>query len=593
VTLVLLCSLPCGASAYIDATMNLGQIVGQSSHISVLEVDRAVPAKQTILFKTVAVLKGKPTEQPVKHLLSRMNHPDATEFALDWAEPGATAIAFGSDKTTLICMGKFWYQCQEQQNGWWLMSRGRPELSLAYFGSAEKLRRHVVAMLEKKQVMVTAVQHGGQVYAYEALAHKEMLLGRPSSIWRVKASLAMQGSVQIDGTPTLTLPPNYVVGLGAGVAEDVPPLVESLQKGADRARREAAEELGWIGPPAKAALGALTEALQDPDGLLRVRAASAIAAIDPQHPAYLPALAGALKEQDGRVRKAAIRALGDIGPEAKGAVPALVAIVQGDSDLRPAAIETLGRIGPDARAAVGQLIEALKDPGVKAVASTALGRIGPAARTAIPALAEELQRTADVNLPAARALARIGGPDAARAVVPYLVRLLDKADPEQRWDTIYILGTMGPDARDAVPALVKLAEGGHPSAGVALVQIDLRAAVPYLPRSAFWDKGVKIKEILPRLQRGLHDPDAGVRCMAAWGLWKFERIKGPDAVAVMVAALDKANDPAARQAAAMYLGQLGPVAKDAIADLRAAAAQDANPRLQKAAAEALNQIGAK
>jgi HEAT repeat protein len=186
----------------------------------------------------------------------------------------------------------------------------------------------------------------------------------------------------------------------------------------------------------------------------------------------------------------------------------------------------------------------------------------------------------------------MGGPDAARAVVPHLVRLLDKADHEQRWDTIYILGTMGPDARDAVPALVKLAEGGDPSAGVALVQIDLHAAVPYLPRSAFWDKGVKIKEILPRLQRGLHDPDAGVRCMAAWGLWKFEQLKGAEALPVMVAALDKTNDLAARRAAAMYLGQLGPAANEAIADLRAAA-QDEDPRLQKAAAEALKQFEAK
>lgn len=190
------------------------------------------------------------------------------------------------------------------------------------------------------------------------------------------------------------------------------PVLEHLLKsdGPAAPRWYAADVLGQIGPPARAAGPALVAALHDPDPT---------------------------------VRKVAIQSIGKLAPEVPGAVPALI-------ELFPdvGAVRAVAEFGPAAGDAVPKLIPLLDDPdpAVRRNACRTLGRIGAAARSAVPALTARLT---DPNPPvreyAAKALGWIG-PSAASAI-PELVKLL--ADPEAvaRQGAVQALGDMGPAAK--------------------------------------------------------------------------------------------------------------------------------------------------
>ena len=108
--------------------------------IVVLEVDRVSRDKQVVLFKKVADLKGNGAPDVVKHKLTDGFHPRQARTVLDWAEPGKIAISFQTGRSSLTCIGGFWYACGAGADSWWTMTAGRPELSYAYRGSTARLR---------------------------------------------------------------------------------------------------------------------------------------------------------------------------------------------------------------------------------------------------------------------------------------------------------------------------------------------------------------------------------------------------------------------------------------------------------------------
>jgi len=123
-------------------------------------------------------------------------------------------------------------------------------------------------------------------------------------------------------------------------------------------------------------------------------------------------------------RKQAAEALGQIGPKAQDALPDLTkALLDPESRVCIAAVEALGQIGPAERV-IPILIAVLgdDDPGIGLAASEALARIGP---EAIPALIEALKH----DTLAQSAAIREGAAEA--------------------------LGLIGPEAREAVPALIQ------------------------------------------------------------------------------------------------------------------------------------------
>jgi HEAT repeat protein len=530
----LLAALLLGAAAveprYVDGSPSLGKIIHDSTNIVVLQVDRVNADKRAILFKKVADLKGESAAGPVAHQLSDGWHPREPKFVLTWAESGKRAVFFSNGATALTCIGPYWYQSYASQGSWWTMLLGRPDLSYAYTGSAERLHGALGAILEGKEAVVTAVKHEeGRWGTYANVAFREVMRGKDNPVWRIRASLAM---------PPLTMnvsrDPRWVVGPGAAGLEEVPERVRSLKSREAGLRKEAAGDLGSIGPGAAAALPALREALKDPDAEVRIAAAAATLRIDASDVPALRHLEGELKAGSARVRRAAAQALGETG----AALPSLrKALADPDADLRWVVAEAIGQFGTSAAAAVPDLVARLQDAPVRAAVLDALGRIGPAAKEAVPALLPVLRESSPLRFAAALALARIGG-EGARAAVPHLLPGLKSGDEKSRWDATVILWTMGPDARDAVPALLESVRAGNDMAVDALAAVDRKAAVPVLVErrlkhgdpafrryaaEALGAAGPDAAEAVPALTELLNDPSEEVRAAAAEALRKIRK----------------------------------------------------------------------
>src|SRR5262249_32513123 len=277
-------------------------------------------------------------------------------------------------------------------------------MSYAYSGSVTKLRDHITAILADREVTITALKYEvlglapgpGKLVerkldhwaTYEAISCGRLMRGKEWPVWRLKASFKTQTNMLELVPESLTGKTNFIVGDGAGTADDVPGLVKALGHETARVRVEAADDLGLIGPPAAGAVPALLKlAEQDADPLVRIAAAKAVANIDPKNEKALPILVAALKDKTGKVRKRAAEGIGDLGPTAK---PAFNALVKAAKDSGPAvswaAVDALGQIGPDAEPAVPTLIEALKKANTRGAAADALGQIGPKAQAAVSAL---------------------------------------------------------------------------------------------------------------------------------------------------------------------------------------------------------------
>ena len=176
----------------------------------------------------------------------------------------------------------------------------------------------------------------------------------------------------------------------------------------------------------------------------------------------------ALREDRGsdQDRDQAVRALGYFGPGARDAVPDLIAIfARPNGKPNVSVIETLGRIGPDAALAVPLLVaQFAKEECTLGKQGTfitlrygdlaiALTRIGGPAVAAVAKLLEDPNE--EIHPCAASILADIG-PE-ARTAVPALIRAIEKPTPRYGPSTqlhaTRALGRIGPDARAAIPTL--------------------------------------------------------------------------------------------------------------------------------------------
>ena len=233
----------------------------------------------------------------------------------------------------------------------------------------------------------------------------------------------------------------------------VPLLLEALNNSNEAVRAHAAEALGGVGDGGHVAIPKLIAALKhDEDAGVRAAAARALGEMAGGNAEAVSALIEALSDSDRNVRGAAVRALGRVGSKAKAAVAALVALLD-KVECNEAIYRTFGAIGPDAKAAIPVLEAAL--PADPIGAAKALGRIGPAS---VPTLIKGLKHdNAYVRSSSALAL-RYLGPDASDAV-PALIEVVE-TDEDARNPAIQALGAIGQKAAPAVPALVKvLGEG--------------------------------------------------------------------------------------------------------------------------------------
>jgi HEAT repeat protein len=594
--LLLLLGTPVPSWAYIDASPTLGMLIADSNNIVVLQVDKVSREKQVVLFKNVGDLKGKDFGAVVKHKITDGFHPRQSRTILDWAESGAVAICFRRGNVCQTCLGGFWYECAAGDLGSWIMTVGKAELCYTYSGSVARLREHVTAILDGREVVITALKYAAfdpgrgarktsaQGWAtYEAVGSGRLMRGKEWPIWRLKAGSKTPALTMHLVQDSLAGRSQFIVGDGPGGPDDVPRLVKALTSDEARIQIEAAEDLGLIGAPAAEAVPALAKLLEnDPDPLARLAAAKAVAQIDPKNETAIPRLVGALKDKAVKVRKRAAECLGDLGPAAKSAVPDLVkAIKDADPMVSWASIDALGQIGPDAAAAVPALVETLPEANVRGAAVDALGQIGPKARVAIPPLEKLLKGDdASIRWATAAALVRIGG-SGTKAGVRYFLKVADPKGGKELYDAENIL--VAPTAWEARREMIDAVR--DPALRDTAVQI-LRDK-NFVPLT---------KEQIAEAEKFLADSDAGVRAVAAWVVHCGRRIAGEavdykEVLGVQQETL-KAADPWARCQAARFLSSFGPYARDAVLALTAAL-DDKDEGTRQAAAEALKNIRGK
>jgi HEAT repeat protein len=302
------------------------------------------------------------------------------------------------------------------------------------------------------------------------------------------------------------------------------------------------EQLGYREPGQKREAAAKrAEAAQTLCKIARKGKADAATIVQP--------LMQALGDDDRRVRLTALEALAAIPGGGTEKVAGLAAALKGaDPALRLRAARALGAVGLHAAPVSSQLAAVLADLDVRvrAAAAGALGAIGPPARDAVPALAAALGDPEEiVRLEAARALRALG--PAARGAVRDLVKVLTRSDenPHVRLMAVQALAAVGPGALPAAAALRQVRDSRDPDWRLAGVE----------SARALWKLGRKADEYLPSLSRVLHrDPN-----------------------------------PDARRRAAQVLGEIGPAAKSAVADV-VDALDDLEDEVSSAAAEALRKI---
>jgi HEAT repeat protein len=154
-------------------------------------------------------------------------------------------------------------------------------------------------------------------------------------------------------------------------------------------------------------------------------------------------------------------------------IAALVRDLQSlDSEVAGKANLALIRVGEPATPQIAELLKS-EDPRLRQTAATTLWGMGAKGRAAVPDLATTVTEDAEpsVRLSAAMALGSIG-PD-AKDGVPALVRALKDRDTEVRLQAAKALGAIGPAAQDAIPALSQAAknDGVRSAAEEAILQI--------------------------------------------------------------------------------------------------------------------------
>lgn len=201
-------------------------------------------------------------------------------------------------------------------------------------------------------------------------------------------------------------------------------LVDVLKSAKLKGGRIAAlEYLGRLATPDTAAISTVVLLLKDEDVDVRTKTIAFLGKMGPAAVEHRAALMTVMQDADPEVRRSAVQALGTLGPKAWDVVPALARCLKDkDAKLRLAAIASLQSFGTDAKPAAPGLIELLGDKTCQESSRTVLLKIG---KRGVPALLEALESRKDFTI---------------------------------RLQVVGILKELGPEAREAVPSLTKLAK---------------------------------------------------------------------------------------------------------------------------------------
>jgi HEAT repeat protein len=363
------------------------------------------------------------------------------------------------------------------------------------------------------------------------------------------AASALADVLAVNGRPEVRREAALALGsIGPAAASATPTLSKALGDREVSVVAGAAYALGRIGPEAKPAVPALEKCADGADLLLRTISTWALAKIERGNEARrldaVSLLAAALGSRQPQVRLAAARGLADLRPAPELVLPAIKnALENRDMAVATTAVEALASLGEPALPA---LIDALKIERIRPAVARILGGMGPQAKKAVPALAEIVVR--DGRIPA-------------------------------RCEALMALGAIGPDAAESVSAVVEALRG-------------TREDVCYAACYALGRMGPSAIAAEAELRKKLADPNESITLSAAWALARIDPTSAEIArqsVPLLIKGLAD-SEPRVRTEAAVSLGRLGPLAKDAAPALKTAL-HDTDEMARDAAEKALKATG--
>jgi HEAT repeat protein len=568
-------------SAYVDLAPTIAKVLTDSRAISIVQLADFDRQKRTATFKEIKVLKGLAGAAPLVHAVAANENAIIPRPILQWAEPGAQAVVFSSTRTSLVCIGPYWYQLNASGSNWKLGPE-RVELALTYCGSVSRLAKGVETMLSGGDAILTMMPHDVDRNASFDLALNRLAYPSLITLERLRANLKMPNTVW-----NVSNSPNYLIGLGPVDESDLPLLVEQLQSGDAAVRAGAAEDIRGLTEVIGAAktmgtVPALEKLLSEESPRVRTAAAATILRITHGHAAALKVLAAALASPDANIRRDGATAAAVTGRAGEPLVPALAKLLKDSDDVKYAALQAIGTLGPVALAARDAVIPLLNAPDDMIDAADALGRMGTRARPIPPALAKML--TSDqmsVRMAALRGMSQIGGKEALPAA-EYIAKNISEANEIDAFNMTEMLALIGPVAREPAARIQSVPIPNPAILSATNWAINAPAAFPWQDAniddlgdlfSFVWatyvlELGERLRPCALALAPQIMNGTAGD--IPDWG-YKILNAAPAESIAVIAPYLADRNK-ALRERAAVALGRMGPPAIAARPKLEAAIA---------------------
>jgi len=290
----------------------------------------------------------------------------------------------------------------------------------------------------------------------------------------------------------------------------------------------------------------------------------------------VPLLVQLLSDQDPLIRRRASDTLAWLEHHAIDAVPSLVRLLTDPDDAVAAkAAYALGRIRGDVSVVLPALVEMVHCSVAtrQAAALHALGNLGHEARIALPLIIGFLKsQHQSARWSAAFALGEIC--EDPNRIAKLLCRLLDDSDPEIVLLALNSLKNCEDIARCNVQLLGKLTQFENSQVRIAALEILGKI-------------GSDARELLPTITKALESAEDPLRTWLAGAYWRIGGAAGK-AVSVLIVELRGPNGGTACD----IIGEMGPIAKDAIPELISIIQDvDRDADVSWAAIDALGSIG--
>ncbi|HLW68421.1 MAG TPA: HEAT repeat domain-containing protein [Gemmataceae bacterium] len=460
-----------------------------------------------------------------------------------------------------------------------LLKEKNPDKRVAYAGTIRDLKPESAALVELFKPLVNDSEKPMKIQAIKALGEA----GPPAHAQTFPVLLPFLEDYESDVRQAALA---SIAAAGPPTTADIPALQLTLFSKQVEARRYAAEAIGNLGDEGKTCAALLAGKLKDDDVGVRQAAAAGLVKLGAAAKDVRDNLLAARTDADPKVRQTVLQALGACG-RGDGVVDGLFASLNDEEEpVRAAAMKTLRELKPPlGKDDLTNLSSALKD------------------------------KAADARRFAAAELTKIGAE--ALPVRSSLIDALKDADGEVQKQAAMALGAMGPQAKEAVPALLALmtasldsTEAGSKErfqqASAAVMKIGSAAdAIPMIQKGlrsknnelrkellqGIADMGPDAKALVGDLAALLSDAENREQASAALVKMAKDPMIGIEAVKPVVRVLETEKDKDARLAAIHTLGAMGTDTRGyATVVLNQASKGKGDPEIRAAAADALKKV---